>query len=113
VDHPVGGYADEDRGEAFEDLMKIRLRWRREREREREAERQKVMTHENPGPACFPSYTSHLRDTCGEQATKGACQCGGGEEDGSTDAEFGSFIPAGKVVTGKQSGFAHAEKPAL
>lgn len=45
-------------------------------------------THEYPRPAWFPSYTTHLCDSCCKQATEGTGEGSSGEEDCGADAEF-------------------------
>lgn len=62
-------------------------------------------TYKDPCPARLASYTSHLSNRCCEETAKGPCECGGREEDGGADTEFGALVPAGQVVV-------HARKEA-
>jgi len=88
VHHPEGGDPDDHRHEAFED--------------------------EDPGPAALAAHAAHQADGGREQPTEGAGHGGGGEEDGHADAELGSFVPAGQVVTDarEEAGLGEPEEPA-
>jgi hypothetical protein len=56
-------------------------------------------THEDPGPPRFTTDTFHLSDTGCEKATEGSGKRGCGEEDGCSNAEFASFVPAAGYVS--------------
>jgi len=87
VHHPEGGDPDEHGQEAFED--------------------------EDPGPAALAADAAHQADGGREQSAEGPGHGRGREEDGHADAELGSFVPAGQVVTdaGEEAGLGEPEEP--
>lgn len=87
MNHPERRNADNDGGQTLED--------------------------EDPAPPVLPTDTVHLGDRGGEETTEGACQRGRGEEDGHTDAELGTPVPARQVVsdTGEEAGFTETQEP--
>jgi hypothetical protein len=52
----------------------------------------------DPSPAWLSSYTPHLRDTCGEQASERSCERRSRKEDGCSDTEFRTFVPTTQIV---------------
>jgi hypothetical protein len=88
VDHPVACDADDDGGEAFEDLRGVLADvtanvggdwW---------------VSYEYPCPSRLAGHAAHLSDSGCEQAAEGAGECGGGEEYRGADAEFRALVPA-------------------
>lgn len=87
-DHPKRRDADQDGREPFED--------------------------EDPSPPALAADPAHVPDRGREQATEGARDGGGGEEDGGADAELVPLVPAGEVVVdaGEQAGLGEPEEEA-
>ena len=75
-------------------------------------DRRQTLEDENPGPAIFASYMTHLADCRRQKPAKGPRDGRGGEEDGGSDAEFTSPVPAGEVVvdTREQASFCQAQE---
>jgi len=63
----------------------------------------------------LPTDAVHLRNRGSEQTTERPGNGGGGEEDGSTDTELGTFVPAGQVIVDarEQTCFRQTQKPSL
>ena len=86
-DHPEAGDPHQDRRQPFQD--------------------------ENPGPSPLAANAIHLSNRSGEQATERARHRCSREEDGGTDAELGSFIPAAQIVVdaGEQPRLGESQPP--
>lgn len=61
-------------------------------------DRRQTLEDENPGPAVLAPYAAHLTNCCREKTAKRTGDGSGREEDGGSNTEFASLVPAGEVV---------------